>query len=152
MNPKYWCFRLGFIGFHLNYKFVKAIGNAQIPFWERFYLGGERSIRGYDVYSIGPRSEQGFNIGGEKSIVFNAEYVIPIGGPLYAVLFHDIGNAYASNQKVNFKNMYSSTGLEIRVSISALSIPVSLIFAYNNRKIHPDDSNIAFRFAVGTTL
>lgn len=141
-----------FVGFHLEYQFIKAIGYSQVPLWERFYLGGERSIRGYDVYSIGPRSEQGTNIGGDKSIVFNAEYVIPIAGPLYTVLFYDIGNAYSSDQKISFKNMYSSAGLEIRISFFALPVPVRLIFAYNNRKIHPEDSNFAMRFTLGTTF
>jgi len=141
-----------FIGFHLDYQFIKAIGDSQVPFWERFYLGAERSIRGYDVYSIGPRSEQGTNIGGEKSIVFNAEYIIPLGGPLYTVLFYDMGNAYASDQKISLKNMYTSAGLEMRISFSTLPVPIRLIFAYNNRKIHPEDSHFAFRFTLGTTF
>ena len=141
-----------FVGFHIEYQFIEAIGDSQVPFWERFYLGGERSIRGYAIYSIGPRSEQGTNIGGEKSIVFNAEYVMPIGGPLYAVLFYDAGNAYSSNQKISLNDMYSSAGLEMRIYFTTLPIPIRLIFAYNNRKIHADDPNLAFRFTLGTTF
>jgi len=141
-----------FVGFHIEYQFIEAIGETQVPFWERFYLGGERSIRGYGIYSIGPRSEQGTNIGGEKSIVFNAEYVMPVGGPLYAVLFYDAGNAYSSDQKISLNNMYSSAGLEIRLYFSTLPIPIRLILAYNNRKIAPEDSNFAFRFTLGTTF
>lgn len=140
------------VGFHLEYQFIKAFGGSQVPFWERFYLGGERSIRGYDIYTIGPRSEMGTNIGGEKSLVLNAEYIIPVGGPLYAILFCDLGNAYGADQKVNLKNLYSSAGLEMRIFVPALRVPFRLIFAYNNRKIRADDSNFAFRFAIGTTF
>lgn len=140
------------IGFHTEYQFIKSSGDFQIPFWERFYLGGERSIRGYDIYTIGPRSELGTNIGGEKSLVFNAEYIIPLGGPLYAILFCDTGNAYSADEGISFKNMYSSTGLEMRIFVPALRIPFRLIFAYNNKKIRRDDNNFAFRFAVGTTF
>ncbi|NIO49336.1 MAG: outer membrane protein assembly factor BamA [Candidatus Aminicenantes bacterium] len=141
-----------FVGFHIEYQFIEAIGDSQLPFWERFYLGGERSIRGYGAYSIGPRSELGTNIGGEKSIVFNAEYVMPVGGPLYAVLFYDAGNAFSSDQKISLKDMYSSAGLEIRIYSSSLPIPVRLILAYNNRKIDIEDSNFVFRFTFGTTF
>ena len=141
-----------FVGFHIKYQFVEGIGDSQVPFWERFYLGGERSIRGYGIYSIGPRSEQGTNIGGEKSIVFNAEYVMPVGGPLYAVLFYDAGNAYSSDQKISLKDMYSSAGLEMRIYFTTLPVPIRLIFAYNNRKIDADDPNLAFRFTLGTTF
>ncbi len=141
-----------FVGFHIEYRFIEAIGDSQVPFWERFYLGGERSIRGYGIYSIGPRSEQGTNIGGEKSIVFNAECVMPVGGSLYAVLFYDAGNAYSSNQKFSLNDMYSSTGLEMRIYSPYFPIPIRLIFAYNNRKIDPEDSKLAFRFTLGTTF
>jgi len=140
------------LGFHVEYQFTKSFGDSQLPFWERFYLGGERSIRGYEIYSIGPRSATGSNIGGDKSIVFNAEYIIKVGGPLYAIFFYDAGNAYAPDEKISLKNLYTSAGLEMRIFVPALRIPFRLIFAYNNPKIRPDDPNFAFRFAIGTTF
>lgn len=142
------------LGFHVEYSFVKPSKKAdqEVPFWERFYLGGERSIRGYTIYSIGPRSEQGSNIGGSKSFFFNAEYIIPVGGPIYSILFFDAGNAYAQDEKISIKNMYFSTGLELRIFIPALRVPFRLIFAYNNRLIYDDDRNFNFRFAIGTTF
>jgi outer membrane protein insertion porin family len=142
------------LGFHVEYSFIKSTRDEEVPFWERFYLGGERSIRGYTIYSIGPRSEAGTNIGGSKSLVFNAEYIIPVtpGGPVYAILFFDAGNAYALEHKVDIKNMFYSAGLEARIFIPALRVPFRLIFAYNNRIIYANDKNFAFRFAIGTTF
>lgn len=140
------------VGLHMEYQFIKPLGDSQVPFWERFYLGGERSIRGYEIYSIGPRSEQGTNIGGERSLVFNAEYIFHVGGPLYTILFFDMGNAYAQGQKINFRSMYKSAGLEARIFVPALRVPFRLIFAYNSPKIYAQDSNFAFRFAIGTTF
>jgi len=139
-------------GIHVEYSFLKTYGETDLPYWEKFYLGGERSIRGYDIYTIGPRDEYNRNLGGEKSLVFNAEYIIPVGGPIYAILFHDMGNAYAKGQKFSLNDMYTSTGLELRVFVPALRVPFRLIFSYNNRKIYVDDSNFAFRFAIGTTF
>ena len=139
------------LGFHIEYQFIKPYGGSEIPIWERFYLGGERSIRGYNIYTIGPRV-QGRNIGGDKSFVFNAEYIIALGGPLYAILFYDIGDSLAREHKFILKNMYTSAGLEMRIFVPALRIPFRLIFAYNNRKIYPTDSSFAFRFAIGTTF
>jgi len=139
-------------GIHLEYSFLKTYGETDIPYWERFYLGGERSIRGYDIYTIGPRDEYNRNLGGEKSLVFNAEYIIPVGGPIYAIFFHDMGNAYAKDQKISLNDMFSSTGLELRVFVPALRVPFRLIFSYNNKKIYVDDSSFAFRFAIGTTF
>jgi len=140
------------LGFHAEYPFNKSLGDSEIPFWARFYLGGERSIRGYDFYTVGPRSEQGTNIGGDKAFFFNFEYIIPVGGPLYTIFFYDVGNSYLSDQKINLKDVFSSAGLELRVFVPALRVPFRLIFSYNNRKARPDDSNFAFRFAIGTSF
>ncbi len=50
-----------------------------LPIFERFFLGGLNSVRGYEVRSIGPRDpETGDVVGGEKEIVFNLEYIFPI--------------------------------------------------------------------------
>lgn len=140
------------LGFHAEYQFVKTFENSRIPIWERFYLGGERSIRGYDIYTIGPRSAGGSNLGGTKSLVLNAEYIIPVGGPLYVIFFFDAGNAFGDEQRLNFGNLYTSKGIETRIFVPALRIPFRLIFSFNSPKIRPDDPNFAFRFAIGTTF
>jgi outer membrane protein insertion porin family len=141
------------IGVHLEYEVIRPYNSSPIPVWERFYLGGERSIRGYDIYTIGPRDPTtGTNMGGEKSLIFNAEYIIPVGGPLNTIFFYDAGNAYSRGQKMSTGNLYTSAGLELRIFVPALRVPFRLIFAYNNRKIYADDSNFAIRFAIGTTF
>ena len=140
------------IGLNAEYESVNPFRNSEVPYWERFYLGGERSIRGYEIYAIGPRDTSGRNLGGNKSLVLNAEYIIPVGGPLYMIFFYDVGNAIAKDQKFAWKEMYSSVGIEARIFVPALRVPFRLIFSYNNKKIFRDDSNFAFRFAVGTTF
>ena len=143
-------FRSHKVGFYIDYQSIQALRDSPMPFWDRFYLGGDRSIRGYEIYSIGPRSEEGTNIGGERAIVLNAEYVFPVFEPFYAVIFHDRGNAYGPSEKISFPDMYSSTGLEIRIFYPKIPLPVRIIFAYNNRKIDPEDSRFSFHFTVGT--
>jgi outer membrane protein insertion porin family len=140
------------LGLHLNYEFVTPGEGSEVPFWERFYLGGERDIRGYDIYSIGPRNADNILIGGLKSLVFNAEYQFQVGGPLNLILFYDMGNALDKHQKFSFRDMYTSTGVEARLFVPALRVPFRLIFAYNNRLIYPGDTHFNFRFAVGTTF
>lgn len=139
-------------GFHLSYEFIRTGKSSQIPFWERFYLGGERDIRGYEIYSLGPRSDDGYLIGGVKSLVLNFEYQFQIGGPLNLILFHDMGNTYLKEENPSFGNLYSSSGIEARIFVPALRVPFRLIFAYNNRLIYSGDSHVTFRFAIGTTF
>jgi outer membrane protein insertion porin family len=63
-----------------------------LPIFERLYLGGEYSVRGFDIRSIGYRDpDTQLVIGGNKSLLFNAEYLITIAGPVRLVLFADAG-------------------------------------------------------------
>jgi outer membrane protein insertion porin family len=63
-----------------------------LPIFEKVFLGGEYSIRGFDIRSVGPRDPATqLVIGGNKSILGNAEYLINIAGPVRLVLFYDIG-------------------------------------------------------------
>jgi len=139
-------------GFHALYEFIRPAGGSQVPFWERFYLGGERDIRGYDIYSIGPRTPEGQLLGGMKAVILNAEYQFHLAEPLNMILFYDIGNTYLEPQKISFSNMYTSMGLEARIFVPALRVPFRLILAYNNRLVYPGDTNLNFRFAIGTTF
>lgn len=141
------------IGIHAYYSFILTMNNSNIPYWEKFYLGGEQSIRGYDIYSIGPRTSTGNSLlGGVKALYFNFEYTIPIGGPLYGIFFYDVGNDLAKGNAFTMGSMYSSTGFEARVFIPSLRVPFRLIFSYNNKKIYDTDSYFTFRFAIGTTF
>ncbi|MBN1222288.1 MAG: outer membrane protein assembly factor BamA [Candidatus Aminicenantes bacterium] len=140
------------IGLHLEYQFIHSLSDSDLPFWEKFYLGGERSIRGYDIYTIGPRSDSGQLKGGTKSLVLNFEYIIPVGGPLYAILFYDAGNAFDEDNPFRLGDLYTSAGLEARIFVPALRVPFRLIFAYNNRFTTRNESHFNFRFAIGTTF
>jgi outer membrane protein insertion porin family len=63
-----------------------------LPIFEKVFLGGEYSIRGFDIRSVGPRDPATqLVIGGNKSLLGNAEYLINIAGPVRLVLFYDIG-------------------------------------------------------------
>ena len=52
---------------------------SNLPIFEKLFLGGEYSIRGFDIRSVGPRDlASGLVIGGNKSLLFNAEYLISL--------------------------------------------------------------------------
>jgi outer membrane protein insertion porin family len=71
---------------------VNGLTVSCLPIFEKLFLGGEYSVRGYDLRSIGPRDPATqLVIGGNKSLLFNAEYMITIAGPVRLVLFYDAG-------------------------------------------------------------
>jgi outer membrane protein insertion porin family len=80
-------------GFRGQLQYIRPFGStAYLPIFERLYLGGEYSIRGFDIRSIGYRDPNtNLVLGGNKSLLFNAEYLITIAGPVRLVLFADAG-------------------------------------------------------------
>jgi outer membrane protein insertion porin family len=133
---------------------ILDVQQTGIPFYERFFLGGENQIRGYDIRTVGPRDPLGRYIGGNKMLLFNVEYYIPLAGPLRAVLYFDAGQAYAENQPWSFsmlRQLRTSTGAEMRFFVPVLNVPFRLIWAYNpNRDAFQPAT--AFRFGIGTTF
>jgi outer membrane protein insertion porin family len=140
------------LGLHAVYEGVQPFGDKDVPPYEKFYLGGERSIRGFDIYTLGPRDKAGNVVGGNKSLVFNIEYAIPLSQQFSFVFFYDVGNAYDFGMPIKLKDVYSSTGLELKIFVPMLNVPFRLIFAYNPRVLEPEDQHFVFKFAVGPSF
>jgi outer membrane protein insertion porin family len=75
---------------------VSTVG-GRVPIFERYFLGGPYSIRGFKSRSLSPKDPNtGELIGGNKELFMNVEYIIPIFKEFgfKAVTFFDAGNAY----------------------------------------------------------
>ncbi|OFW29923.1 MAG: hypothetical protein A3H97_03815 [Acidobacteria bacterium RIFCSPLOWO2_02_FULL_65_29] len=79
-------------------------GSRELPIFEKLFLGGEYSIRGFDIRSIGPEDPvTHLVLGGNKSLLFNVEQIIHIAGPVRAILFFDAGQVRNSGQPFSWK-------------------------------------------------
>jgi outer membrane protein insertion porin family len=135
-------------------------GSKELLITEKLFAGGEYSVRGFDIRTIGPRAKQlmpptyngqtflpalmpgivplesqlidtGLVIGGDKMLVLNAEYLISVVGPVRLVLFADAGQVQGKGQQMSFGDFKASTGAEVRFFMPVLNVPFRLIFAYN---------------------
>ncbi|MCC7273475.1 MAG: BamA/TamA family outer membrane protein [Alphaproteobacteria bacterium] len=168
-------------GWRAQYEYIHAMGGTtQLPIFEKLFLGGEYSVRGFDMRMIGPQTENGVVLGGNKSLLFNLEELITIAGPVRLVLFYDAGQVQPGPELVRppvfvpdggetatiikpgssfqWRDFKTSTGAEIRFFMPVLNVPFRLIFAYNpqrdgvrNNQYLPQKA-FQFRFAVGSTF
>lgn len=86
-----------------------------VPIYERYFIGGMNSVRGYRSRSLSPIDEATGNyIGGESNVVFNAEFLFPLAGSktFRGVIFYDTGNAFDGG--VEWKEMRRGAGAGIR--------------------------------------
>lgn len=158
------------LGLRAQAQYIKPYGtSAPLPIFERLVLGGGYSVRGYDLRSIGPRDENsGIVLGGNKSLLFNAEYLISVGGPVRLILFYDAGQvkdscaspgSTRSTCRFDLKGFRTSTGAEIRFFMPVLNVPFRLILAHNpqrdgilNQSTGLPEKAFKFRFDVGSTF
>ena len=114
-------------------------------------LGGEYQIRGVDLRTVGPLDENDLVVGGDKFVLFNAEYYLDVFGPVRALVFHDAGQAFAEHQPIDLRQLRTSSGVELRVIVPMLNVPFRLIYAWNVYRDAFQPAR-ALKFAVGTTF
>jgi outer membrane protein insertion porin family len=155
------------IGLRVAYEFINPYGKATdavtglpkaptLPIFEKLFLGGEYSIRGFDIRSVGPRDlPSGLVIGGNKSILFNAEYLISIAGPVRLVLFYDAGQVRDTGEKFAWKEpvkkLTTINGLSAADSLTSLYAVGGFTSALDTR-IDITGETAAFKTSTGAEI
>ena len=90
------------LGYRAQYEYIHTFsGSKELPIFEKLFLGGEYSIRGFDIRTVGPQDPNtGLVLGGNKSLLFNIEELIAIAGPVRLVLFYDAGQVQPGPETV----------------------------------------------------
>lgn len=130
---------------------------------DRFFLGGENSIRGHAFRSITVRDDDGnllfdprpgfgqVPLGGDTFFQLNLEYHVLLGGPLRVLAFLDAGNVYSDEQGFDISNLRETAGLEMRLLLPVFGAPLRFIYAFNLDEL-PNDDFETFQFNIGTSF
>lgn len=146
---------LGFVGmFHAKIGKSAGYANKELPIFKRFFLGGARSLRGFNFKDIGPKDESGDTIGGEALLQFNTELQYGFTRYFRGFLFYDRGNVYGSNDDLgnttdryyDLAEMRHSWGFGIHFFSPVGPISISYGFKLDQRK---DESPTEFHFTIG---
>ncbi|MGA8178479.1 MAG: outer membrane protein assembly factor BamA [Desulfobacterales bacterium] len=123
-----------------------------LPDYERFYLGGINSVRGYGWQGIHALDEDGNIIGGDKFVQFNAECIFPIlkKQGLVGVVFFDAGNVYNDGESVDLSTLKDSIGLGFRW-YSPMG-PIRLEYGYRLSSEEDEGSGGRWEFSMGTAF
>lgn len=121
----------------------------KLPVYERFYLGGMNSIRGFEYGKASPIDPiTGERIGGDKMWYGNLEYIFPLmkEAGLNGVVFFDIGKNMAGDVDWTIEDYNKATGLEVRW-ISPMG-PLRLVWGYNLDPKEDEDQSV-WDFSIG---
>ncbi|MFL6588945.1 MAG: outer membrane protein assembly factor [Chthoniobacterales bacterium] len=124
---------------------------AEIPIDERFFNGGNTTVRSFGERDLGPH-DHGDPIGGEFFTVFNVEYIFPIYGELLGAVFFDAGNLLPNSSDpfesvtAGLDDMRYGIGVGLRYKLPIG--PVRLDYGYNPDRRAGEDVG-AFHFSFG---
>ncbi len=131
----------------------KNLPHNDVPFFERYFLGGAYSLRGFRYRDVSPQEKGirgvGFEPVGGNSYYFGyAEYSIPIIEMLRVAAFYDMGNVFYKSYDFDVTRYASDVGLGLRLNIPRLG---PLRFDYGIPLQDPDDRGGSgrFNFTVG---
>ncbi len=75
---------------------ISGYGGKKIPIYEKFFVGGINTVRGFEYGEAGPKDINGEPIGAKKMAVFNTELIFPISREigLRGAVFFDVGKGF----------------------------------------------------------
>lgn len=139
-----------YIGYDLIYRykasFYKVWDRGYLPINQRIFLGGIRSIRGFENRTVSPRNEYGDEIGGKIAFANSVELSFPLIDriKLRGNIFFDYG-MIGRNNLDEIQRMSTGIGVEWITPIG----PLQLVFAQPLNDKKGDDTS-TFEFSLGT--
>ncbi len=152
-----------FVGkFNAEAGLITSTEESGVPIFERFFIGGINTVRGFRPYSLGPviqvpvspdPSAQLFSFrkGGDKTLIFNWEIEFDLLKAMMVkgVFFVDAGNAFDDNEGYSLSKLRTSWGFGIRwyTFLGILRFEWGLPF-----NPQPGEDSIVFEFNIGNSF
>jgi outer membrane protein insertion porin family len=155
--------------------YVSPFEGRDLNRFERYFLGGETSIRGFKYRTLWVRCEGGepypgrpaepchpdetmieselapIPLGGDKYVQLNLEYHFLLGGPFRLLAFVDGANVFGDDQSMDFGRLRWTAGAEVRIFVPMFGAPLRFIYSSNLDPL-PDDQFESFQFSIGATF
>ncbi len=125
---------------------------ADVPLFERYFLGGGDSLRGFPFREVSPLNHEDDARGGQTMILGTFEISHPIWSFIRGAAFVDVGNTWKNAYSFGPGGINLGAGYGLRIQLPMINAPIKLDLAYpvvNNQ----DDvsSKLRFHFNMGFT-
>ncbi len=106
---------LNVLATRLRFGYIKRIKKGEyVPTFDRFYLGGASTIRGYAENTLGPKDENGDPKGGKVMIIGNLELRRGLFWKFGYTFFADFGNIWFESEDVNLDDYKLTAGVGLQ--------------------------------------
>lgn len=147
------------LNFRANAGFIRPYTSKDVPVNERFYVGGIKTLRGYEFGMAGPVDKNHDPEGSLNMVVFNTEFLYPLSKAigLRAAAFYDIGKGWggadASDQTRSLDNSFTPLRQAVGAGIRWYSPfgPIRVDWGYNlTPKLGRGEKSNVWDFSMGT--
>ncbi len=131
---------------------VRPYGGKGVPIYERFFIGGISTMRGFKYGEAGPRDPATDDvIGGLNELIFNLEWIFPIYKPagVKGVVFVDVGHGFDNTSGFYGNGIRVAGGFGIRWFSPMGPIRLEMGFNLNPRA---GERTSVFDFAMGRSF
>ena len=123
-----------------------------LPFFNRYFAGGVRTLRGYDTGSLGPKDSLGNAAGGDYRTLGTVEVIFPPPfieepGATRLSVFTDFGNVFENYDSFDIEEFRGSYGIAFVWLSPVGPLTFSLSNPYNEQA---GDSEQRFQFTIGS--
>jgi outer membrane protein insertion porin family len=128
---------------------VEEYGDSEnVPIFDRLFLGGARTLRGFQYRDVGPKDETGEPIGGKSAWYLTLEYTVPIVEKLRFATFYDMGMVYEPPYEFEWSDYNSDWGIGLRVDIPGFPLRFDYAWPLEADEFN-DRSSGRFQFTIG---
>jgi outer membrane protein insertion porin family len=121
---------------------------VRVPIFDRLFLGGARTLRGFDYREVGPKDETGEPVGGLSGWMATAEYIVPLAEKFRVAAFYDIGMVYDEAYEFDSSDYNSDVGVGIRFDIPGFPLRLDYAWPLEADEFN-DRSSGRFQFTIG---
>ena len=130
---------------------VQGYGGKDVPYFERFFLGGGYNMRGFKYRKVGRLdSATEEPLGGNTFAFASAEYSVEVFNPVRFAVFYDIGFVNSDSWDWDPSDYCSDFGVGLRILM--MGAPMRIDLGFPLRAGDNNDDGMQFNFSFGTVF
>jgi translocation and assembly module TamA len=110
----------------------RIAATEDLPASQRFFAGGEGSVRGFALNELSPRDDQGRTVGGRNLATGSIEIVRDLPRNFGVAAFYDIGNAFENFDDPDFQYA-AGIGARYNIAVATFGIDVAQPLSVSGR-------------------
>ncbi len=130
---------------------VMGYGNKDVPYFEKYFLGGGYNMRGFKYRKVGrldSATKEPF--GGDSFAYLSVEYSVEVFNPVRFAVFYDIGFVNANDWDWDPSDYNSDFGIGLRIVL--MGAPMRIDLGFPMRTSEYNDNGMQFNFSFGTVF